>query len=140
MSGKVTDPTAADRSAVNQILHNLISNAVKFSPAGTTVHVSVETDSGAAICRVRDEGPGFTATDKAQMFRRYQRLSAQPTAEEPSAGLGLSIVKKLVHDLGSEIECESEPGRGTTFTLRFPPFVLETVDAAPVSSAETEIA
>ena len=140
-SGKVTDPTAADRSAVNHILHNLISNAVKFSPAGTTVHVSVETDSdGAAICRVRDEGPGFTAADKAQMFRRYQRLSAQPTAEEPSTGLGLSIVKELVQRIGGEIECESEPGRGTTFTLRFPPFVLEPADALPVNSAEAAIA
>lgn len=58
------------------------------------------------------------------MFRRYQRLSAQPTAAEPSTGLGLSIVRKLVTALGGEIDCASEPDRGATFTLRFPPFVL----------------
>jgi two-component system sensor histidine kinase/response regulator len=139
--GTVTDPTTADRSAVNQILHNLISNAVKFSPAGTTVLVSVETAAdGAAICRVRDEGPGFNAEDKARMFRRYQRLSAQPTAEEPSTGLGLSIVKKLIHHVGGEIECESETGRGTTFTLRFAPFVFEPVEACHVRSAEAVLA
>lgn len=122
-SGKVTAPSSTDESAVKQILHNLISNAVKFSPAGTTVRVSVATDSdGAAVWRVQDEGPGFTADDKAAMFRRYQRLSAQPTAEEPSTGLGLSIVKKLVDQLGGDIACTSDPGDGATFTLRLSPF------------------
>jgi two-component system, sensor histidine kinase and response regulator len=139
--GKVTDPTSTDQSAVKQILHNLISNAVKFSPAGATVRVSVETDAeGAAVWRVQDEGPGFTAEDRSAMFRRYQRLSAQPTAEEPSTGLGLSIVKKLVDQLGGAIECESEPGRGTTFTLRFPPFALIAADDFAVGAAERAIA
>jgi two-component system sensor histidine kinase/response regulator len=139
-SGKVTGPTSSDPSAVNRILHNLISNAVKFSPPGTAVRVSVETDSdGAAIWRVQDEGPGFTTEDRAMMFRRYQRLSAQPTAEEPSTGLGLSIVKKLIHQLGGDIACESEAGHGTTFTLRFPPFALLTADEF-LSPAEGVIA
>ena len=140
-SGQVTDPTSADPSAVNQILHNLISNAVKFSPAGSAVRVSVETDShGAAIFRVQDEGPGFTAEDRAKMFGRYQRLSAQPTAKEPSTGLGLSIVKKLVFSVGGHLACESEPGRGTTFTLRFPPFALAPADEVFVRSAEAATA
>lgn len=130
-SGSVNAPTTADSSAVNQILHNLISNAVKFSPAGTAVRVTVESDAqGAAICRVQDEGPGFTADDRGRMFRRYQRLSAQPTAEEPSTGLGLSIVKKLLAQVGAQLDCESEAGRGTTFTLRFPPFTLAPLDAS----------
>jgi two-component system, sensor histidine kinase and response regulator len=120
-SGEVTAPTTIDRTALNQIFHNLISNAIKFSPPDTTVRVSVETDeSGSAICRVQDQGPGFNGADKAQMFRRYQRLSAQPTGDEPSTGLGLSIVKKLLQHLGAEIACESGPRGGTTFTLTFP--------------------
>lgn len=140
-TGKVTDPTSSDPPAINQILHNLISNAVKFSPAGTTVRVSVETDAaGAAIWRVQDEGPGFTAEDKAKMFRRYQRLSALPTAEEPSTGLGLSIAKKLIEQIGGDIECASEPGRGTTFTLRFPPFALLVEEEAPASPAVGAVA
>jgi two-component system sensor histidine kinase/response regulator len=134
--GKVTDPTSTDPTAVNQILHNLISNAVKFSPTGATVGVSVETDSeGAAVWRVQDAGPGFTAEDKAAMFQRYQRLSAQPTADEPSTGLGLSIVKKLVDQLGGAIECESAPKRGTTFTLRFPAFAVVADDEFPLGLA-----
>ena len=91
---------AADRKALDQVLDNLISNALKFSPAGSTVRVSVQqTDRGGVLC-VRDEGPGFTEDDKARMFRRYGRLSARPTAGEPSTGLGLSIVKKLVDAMG----------------------------------------
>ncbi|HUR58072.1 MAG TPA: hybrid sensor histidine kinase/response regulator [Opitutaceae bacterium] len=130
-SGKITAPTATDPAAVNRILHNLISNAVKFSPAGTTVHVNVETDyEGGAICRVQDQGPGFTAEDKKKMFRRYQRLSAQPTADEPSTGLGLSIVKKLVERLGADIACNNRGAGGTTFILRFPPFAAATMDAS----------
>lgn len=136
-SGKVTDPSSTDQSAVNQILHNLISNAVKFSPAGTTVRVTVETDAeGAAVWRVQDEGPGFTTDDKAAMFRRYQRLSAQPTAEEPSTGLGLSIVKKLVDQLGGDIACASAPGQGAAFTLRLPPFAIVTDAEFPLPLAQ----
>jgi two-component system sensor histidine kinase/response regulator len=128
-SGKVTDPTLADATAINQILHNLISNAVKFSPAGTAVHVRVDSDgAGAAVCQIQDEGPGFSAADRSKMFQRYQRLSAQPTADEPSTGLGLSIVKKLVHHLGAELDCTSGAAGGTTFTLRFPAFVFVPVD------------
>lgn len=135
-SGKVTAPTVADPGTVNHILHNLISNAVKFSPAGETVHVSVETDhDGRAICRVQDAGPGFTAEDRQQLFRRYQRLSAQPTADEPSTGLGLSIVKKLVDHIGAEISCTNRATGGATFTLRFPASALETLDPAFGSSA-----
>jgi two-component system, sensor histidine kinase and response regulator len=135
-SGKVSEPMAADRNAVNQILHNLISNAVKFSPAGTTVRVRVETDeAGATVCSVQDEGPGFSADDKARMFRRYQRLSAQPTADEPSTGLGLSIVKKLLYHVGGNIACEDRAGGGTTFTIRFPAAPVAAVAASQASTA-----
>jgi signal transduction histidine kinase len=58
-----------------------------------------------AICRVRDQGPGFSAEDQRQMFTRYQRLSALPTSGEPSTGLGLSIVRKLVGAMGGDITC-----------------------------------
>jgi two-component system sensor histidine kinase/response regulator len=67
---------------------------------------------------IRDEGPGFTEADKARMFRRYGRLSARPTGGETSTGLGLSIVRKLVLAMDGEINCESTPGQGATFTVR----------------------
>ena len=114
---------AADRVALDRVLGNLVSNALKFSPPRTTVRVSVEPlAAGGAICRVQDEGPGFTDADRAQLFQRYGRLSARPTGGEPSTGLGLSIVKKLMRDLGGDVVCESRPGQGATFVLTFPAF------------------
>ncbi len=110
----------ADATAVAQILDNLVSNALKFSSPGKSVYVSVAIVGGFAQCIVRDEGPGFTPEDKSRMFRRYVRLSARPTGGEPSTGLGLSIVYKLVQAMLGELVCESTPGAGTTFTVRLP--------------------
>lgn len=108
----------ADASALDQVLDNLVSNAVKFSPPGRRVFLSVRPVNGHAECIVRDEGPGFSADDKARMFRRYGRLSARPTAGEPSTGLGLSIVRKLVQGMGGDLQCDSLPGQGATFVIR----------------------
>jgi two-component system sensor histidine kinase/response regulator len=71
-------------------------------------------------CQVEDEGPGFSESDKTRMFRRYGRLSARPTGGEPSTGLGLSIVKKLVLAMQGELACQSAPGAGATFAFRLP--------------------
>jgi two-component system sensor histidine kinase/response regulator len=110
----------ADVSALDQVLDNLVSNALKFSPPGKNIFLSVREASHHAEYVVRDEGPGFTAEDQARMFRRYVRLSARPTAGEPSTGLGLSIVRKLVVAMGGELRCESQPGHGAAFTVRLP--------------------
>jgi two-component system sensor histidine kinase/response regulator len=108
----------ADVSALDQVLDNLVSNAVKFSPPGKRIFLSVRVADHHAECIVRDEGPGFSASDKVRMFRRYGRLSARPTGGEPSTGLGLSIVRKLVLGMGGELSCESEEGKGASFTIR----------------------
>ena len=110
----------ADHTALNQVLDNLVSNAVKFSPPKKRVFLSVRPGQRHAECVVRDEGPGFNAEDKERMFRRYGRLSARPTGGEPSTGLGLSIVRKLVLGMGGELECESSPGSGAAFIVRLP--------------------
>ncbi|MDZ4286680.1 MAG: HAMP domain-containing sensor histidine kinase, partial [Prosthecobacter sp.] len=112
---------STDPLALKQVLDNLLSNAVKFSPHGKSVHVSVVPTAGDCIeCRIRDEGPGFTEMDKNHMFRRYARLSARPTGGEPSTGLGLSIVKKLVEEMNGHLLLESSPGEGSTFIVRLP--------------------
>jgi two-component system, sensor histidine kinase and response regulator len=110
----------ADISALGQIFGNLLSNALKFSPPGRRVFVSVRPAGKYAECVIRDEGPGFTTGDKALMFRRYGRLSARPTGGEPSTGLGLSIVYKLVKAMNGELVCESSPGQGAAFIFRLP--------------------
>jgi two-component system sensor histidine kinase/response regulator len=110
----------ADPHALDQVLDNLLSNAIKFSPPGKKVCLSVHRNNGHVNCLIKDEGPGFTAEDKARMFRRYGRLSARPTGNEPSTGLGLSIVQKLVRAMNGELICESDPGNGAAFTVRLP--------------------
>jgi two-component system sensor histidine kinase/response regulator len=110
----------ADVSALGQILGNLISNAVKFSPPEKEVFLSIRPVNNRVECIVRDEGPGFTAEDKTRMFRRYGRLSARPTGGEPSTGLGLSIVRRLVQAMDGELLCESVAGNGAAFTVRLP--------------------
>ena len=120
--GQANGSVAADRRALGQVLDNLISNAVKFSPPGKTVRVIVGHDAGGnGSCRVEDEGPGFTDEDRKQMFRRYRRLSARPTDGEPSTGLGLSIVRSLVQAMRGDLRFETEPGRGASFTVVLPP-------------------
>ena len=110
----------ADVSALGQVLDNLISNALKFSPPGRRIFISVAPAGRFAECVIRDEGPGFTEEDKAGMFRRYGRLSARPTGGEPSTGLGLSIVRKLVLGMSGELLCESIAGSGAAFMVRLP--------------------
>ena len=110
----------ADAAALNQVFDNLLSNAIKFSPPRKQIRLTVCPGARFAECQVQDEGPGFSEDDRARMFRRYGRLSARPTAGEPSTGLGLSIVKKLVLAMQGELACESTPGHGATFAFRLP--------------------
>jgi len=111
----------ADPIALNQVLDNLLSNAIKFSPPGKEIRLTVCPPGTRYVeCQIQDEGPGFSENDKLRMFRRYGRLSARPTGGEPSTGLGLGIVKKLVLAMHGELACESAPGQGATFAFRLP--------------------
>jgi signal transduction histidine kinase len=113
-------PALADRNATLQILDNLISNALKYSPHKTTVHLRAEIEAGLAVVRIRDEGPGISGEDLKKMFGKFTRLSARPTGDESSNGLGLSIVKRLTEAMNGTIQCESQLGEGATFILRLP--------------------
>jgi len=113
----------ADAHALRHILDNLISNAIKFSPPGSTVNVTavLEADEMPA-CLVSDEGPGLTREDTAGLFQKYSRLSARPTAGESSTGLGLAIVKMLSERMSGTIKAENRTDRsGAIFTLCLPP-------------------
>ncbi|MEP1033105.1 ATP-binding protein [Ekhidna sp.] len=110
----------SDSLLIALIIENLISNAIKFSKTGTSIKVSAEVSNEDVLFKVADQGPGFTKDDKQLIFNRFQRLSAKPTGGEHSIGLGLSIVKKYVLDLGGEASLESEEGKGSTFFIRIP--------------------
>jgi signal transduction histidine kinase len=110
----------ADRQALTRILENLLSNAIKYSPADRQVIVEVKQQQENCHISVQDFGPGFTEDDKKKMFKKFQRLSAKPTAGEPSTGLGLAIVKKLTEQMKGTITCESVQGKGAKFILSLP--------------------
>lgn len=110
----------SDPESLSRIIDNLISNALKFSPFGRHVYVETELRDHQLLIAVRDEGPGITPDDRVKLFKRFQRLSAQPTNDEGSSGLGLSIVKALTEKIGATIEVDSTVNVGTTFRLVFP--------------------
>lgn len=111
----------ADSEGLAQVLDNLLGNAVKFSPPSTRVTVTVPAEALTyATFVVADEGPGFTNEDREKLFRRYGRLSARPTGGEPSTGLGLSIVKRLLAAMDGRIELEEGTGHGARFRVRLP--------------------
>ncbi len=108
-----------DKNYMIQVLENLLSNAIKFSKQGSKVMLLINSLGGKTYVTVKDNGPGISKEDQKKLFGRFQRLSAQPTAGEPSIGLGLSIVKKYVEAMNGEIHCESELGEGTKFIISF---------------------
>jgi signal transduction histidine kinase len=109
----------ADKNYAEQVLENLVSNAIKFSPFDRSIFVNLTTGDDWVICEVKDQGPGLSEEDKKKLFGKYQKLSARPTGNEISTGLGLSIVKKFVEAMDGEIWCESELGNGASFFVKF---------------------
>jgi signal transduction histidine kinase len=110
----------ADRALIVQVLENLISNAVKYSPLEKTIQVRLTAPQNTVRCEVKDEGPGLSTEDQRRLFGKFARLSAKPTGGEPSVGLGLSIVKRIVESMGGQVSCQSELGKGATFVVELP--------------------
>jgi signal transduction histidine kinase len=129
----------ADRAATLQILDNLVSNALKYSPPNTTVHVHALPETNFILVNVRDEGPGISEADQKKMFGKFTRLSARPTGGESSTGLGLAIVKKLAEAMAGSIQCHSTLGSGSTFALRLPVWP-EANSASKTSPGKSDVA
>jgi two-component system phosphate regulon sensor histidine kinase PhoR len=110
----------ADPQAVEQILTNLLDNAVKYTAAGGRIGVSTEEDGDFVRIRVRDTGIGIPESDLGRIFERFYRVDKARSRELGGTGLGLSIVKHLVQQLGGEICVESEVERGSTFSFTLP--------------------
>ncbi len=105
-----------------QILDNLVSNAIKYSLSDSVIVIATRRIHHDAVAiEVRDQGLGMSEDDLRRVFGKFQRLSASPTGNETSNGLGLSIVRSLVHMLDGEITVHSAgKNQGTTFTVILP--------------------
>jgi two-component system phosphate regulon sensor histidine kinase PhoR len=111
----------ADRRAVEQVVMNLLENAIKYAGEGAHVTLRATTRDDHVELAVIDDGVGIPAAHLGRLFERFYRVDAGRSRELGGTGLGLSIVKHLVELMGGAIRVESEPGRGACFTIRFQP-------------------
>jgi two-component system sensor histidine kinase BaeS len=111
-----------DHSRVRQLVLNLLTNAVKYTPSGGRVSVELAQDNGRVIIAVTDTGVGIAPGDLPHIFDRFWRADTARTrtGERPGAGLGLAICKWIAEAHGGTIEVHSRPGRGSRFTVTLP--------------------
>jgi len=110
----------SDQRALEQILGNLLDNAIKYCPAGSAVTISVHPKDDCVRIEVEDNGPGIDARHHARLFERFYRVDAGRSRDVGGTGLGLSIVKHLADALGGTVGVESTVGRGSTFWVEIP--------------------
>jgi signal transduction histidine kinase len=110
----------ADERKVKQILLNLLSNALKFTPDGGRVAVAAKRADGAAEISVADTGIGIAAADQELIFEEFRQAQTKPGQAREGTGLGLALTRKFVEMHGGRISVESEPGKGATFTFTLP--------------------
>jgi PAS domain S-box-containing protein len=142
LRGNPPEVVSIDALRLRQVLGNLLGNAVKFTDSGV-VRLELEPaldDAGAPalLWTVADTGPGIAPEDHARLFEPFYRAPAARAAGIPGTGLGLAICRRLAHLLGGRLDCSSEPGRGTRFTLTVPapPLAIEppAATAAPATA------
>jgi len=117
-AGEFDVTVSGDRLRLEQVAANLIDNAVKYTPAGGRVEICVRREDGRAVLQVRDTGPGIPADELPRIWTRLFRGDA--SRAERGLGLGLSLVKAIVEAHGGTVAVESEPGKGSTFTVSLP--------------------
>ena len=108
-----------DEEALAQALWNLLDNAVKYSEKGKNIYVKVEAGNPVSL-KVRDQGLGIPASERSRIFRKFVRGANTKAQGVKGTGIGLAVVKHIVDAHGGEIQVESEPGKGSTFTIKLP--------------------
>jgi len=109
-----------DRRRFDQVLHNLLTNAVKFSYPGTTITLGARAEPRTVQIFVQDQGQGIRSEELGRVFKAFARGSARPTGGERSTGLGLAISHRIVEAHGGSIAVQSHPGEGACFTVTLP--------------------
>jgi heavy metal sensor kinase len=111
---------SADAARIAQVVTNLLTNAIRYSRKNGTIHVASRIESGRVTLTVADQGVGIPAENQPFLFERFFRGEGARNREDGGSGLGLAICKSIVEAHGGSIACISEPGKGTTFTVRLP--------------------
>lgn len=114
-----TAPFTSDPERLAQVLSNLVSNALKFTPAGGKVNLRARLHENQLQIEVADTGMGISSEDQEHLFVPFYRV-VQPSWKTPGLGLGLTISKSIIESLGGKITVASAPGQGSTFTLTLP--------------------
>jgi signal transduction histidine kinase len=109
-----------DRARLKQVVVNLLDNAIKYTPSGGRVALSVRREGDYAVLDITDTGVGIPADALPHVFKRFFRVDGSRSREQGGAGLGLSIVKSICTAHGAVIEVSSAPGRGSTFRIKQP--------------------
>ena len=118
---------------IDKVVHNLISNAVKYTPAGGWVHIIAERHESHSVLTVCDEGIGISLEDQEHLFTEFFRSTNPVAVAVPGTGLGLAIVRRIVERHGGWIDVESAPGVGSTFRVTLPAPVEVTGQDATVA-------
>jgi len=113
-------PVRVDGFKIRQVLENIVGNAIKFSPLGARVLIRSKLQANEVLVEVVDNGPGLTAADQENLFKRGVALSNKPTGGENSSGIGLSLCKELIESAGGKIGARSNSGKGATFWFSLP--------------------
>lgn len=119
-----------DPDRFSQVLTNLVSNAIKFSPAGAAVTVATHLDQRGVSISVRDRGPGIAASDIPMLFNKFKQLDSSATRARGGSGLGLAIAKALIEEHSGSISVESVVGQGSVFTVHVP--FAESLERLPI--------
>jgi two-component system sensor histidine kinase KdpD len=127
-------PVIGDETSIRQVTHNLISNALKYSPAGAPIEVHVETtDADEVAVRVLDRGPGLSASESTQVFEAFYRGRATESAA-PGLGIGLFVCQRLVEVMGGRIWTKPREGGGSEFGFALDVWPIEPEDEDPTLS------
>src|SRR6185312_2052703 len=110
----------ADRRAVKQVLLNLLTNAIKFTPAGGHIDVAVRVEGGRVALTVHDTGIGIPAHELPRLGKPFEQVCGDPMLAKSGTGLGLALVRALVEKHGGQLRIESEEGVGTEVSVDFP--------------------
>lgn len=147
IGGNVGTDVYGDSELLTTAFRNLIDNAIRYSPVGSKVGIGLKSKDGLANVSVTDQGSGISTEDQDRIFERFYRIDSARSRTTGGTGLGLSIVKHVISNHGGEVAVWSQPGQGSTFTVRLPemeateedqPFTDEQINTAAAARGGKE--